>query len=107
MSETEFGPCRCEGCRFEPAPTYLQDGLCAMCVEDGCPAVEAPAATGGRTMPDYLIRVPAEWLDVHGTEAWIDADRLTGHETRSFPVIAELPGDASPDIQYFAKSGIW
>src|ERR1019366_9564461 len=26
MSEPEWGPCRCEGCRFEPAPTYLQNG---------------------------------------------------------------------------------
>jgi hypothetical protein len=32
----EFGPCRCDGCRFEPTPTHLTDGLCGMCVEDGC-----------------------------------------------------------------------
>ena len=45
-------------------------------------------------MPDYLIRVPAEWLAIHGTEAWIDADRLEGHEERPFPVVAELPDGA-------------
>ena len=46
--EPEFGPCQCEGCRFEPTPTQLRNGLCRMCVEDGCAPVEAPAteATG-------------------------------------------------------------
>src|SRR6202034_1361723 len=32
----EFGPCRCHGCRFVPTPTHLTNGLCGMCVEDGC-----------------------------------------------------------------------
>ena len=38
---TEYGPCRCPGCRFEPAPTRLFDGLCGMCAEDGCDPVIA------------------------------------------------------------------
>ena len=42
---------------------------------------------------DYLIRVPAEWLVIRGAEAWIDADRLSGHEGRPFTIVAEIPGD--------------
>jgi hypothetical protein len=36
-----YGPCACPGCRYEPTPVPLVDGLCQMCVEDGCkrPAV--------------------------------------------------------------------
>ena len=46
---TEFGPCRCEGCRFEPTPTHLANGLCGMCVEDGCEvAPPSGEATGSK-----------------------------------------------------------
>ena len=45
----EFGPCRCEGCRLEPTPVPLTDGLCGMCVEDGCElAPPSGEAAGGK-----------------------------------------------------------
>lgn len=57
-------------------------------------------------MSDYLIRVPAEWLEIHGGDAWIDADRLSGHEGRSFPVVAELPEDAeNVTVEWQSESG--
>jgi hypothetical protein len=44
---------------------------------------------------DYLIRVPAEWVQVDPDgSAWIDADRLTGHDCRPFRMVAEIPDDA-------------
>ena len=45
-------------------------------------------------MGDYLIRVPADWVvEVHGADAWIDGDRLSGHDGRPFTIVAEIPED--------------
>ena len=47
-------------------------------------------------MGDYLIRVPAEWVKVDPDgSAWIDTDRLTGHDYRPFWKVAEVPDDAT------------
>ena len=45
----EYGSCRCDGCRFEPSPAPLQNGLCPMCTEDGCPMPGSPAVPVGET----------------------------------------------------------
>lgn len=44
-------------------------------------------------MSDYLIRVPAEWVTADGADAWLDADRLAGHDGRPFTIVAEIPAD--------------
>lgn len=67
-----YGPCRCEGCKYEPTPAPLRDGLCPMCVADGCDPDALNAYLAAEFPPAPAYGSPPWWMQLAAeSQAWM------------------------------------